>query len=85
MFNWKKVPIPLGCGTALLDDWRRILHRTFQLLKMRPSCSLKMSGTIHPVMQHQNPEKRGLQLYCYQSLKLRLSLEEHGRKVLLVA
>jgi len=29
--------------------------------------------------------RRGLQLYCYQSLKIRLSLEEHGWKVLLVA
>jgi len=79
MLNWKKVPIPLGCGTPLLDDWRRILHQTLQ-----PILS-KMSGIIHPVVQHQNPEERRLQLYCCQSLKLRLSLEEHGWKVLLVA
>jgi len=85
MLNWKNVPIPLGCGTALLDDWWRILHRTFQPLKMRPPRCLKMSGITHPVMQHQNPEERGPQLHCCQSSKLSLSLEEHGWKVLLVA
>jgi len=44
-----------------------------------------MSGIIRPVMQHKNPEERGSQMYCCQSLKLRQSSEEHGWKVLLVA